>query len=483
MKHYYPTIGIEIHCQLNTKTKMFCSCSNDSRGAEPNTNICPICLGFPGSLPVVNGEAIRKAIILGLGLKGTIAKTTKFDRKNYFYPDLPKGYQISQYDQPIVTDGAIGIRADDADIVIGIERAHMEEDAAKLIHPAGADYSLVDYNRGGTPLVEIVSKPEMHTPAQARAYLQAIYNTAIALGVTDGNMEEGNFKFDLNVSVSSNKDALGTKVELKNLNSFRFAERALAYEIKRQTQLLDDGGVIDQETRGYNDAKNTTFSQRGKEAAHDYRYFPEPDIPPLVIKTELVDEIAASLAETPASKAKRYTQVGLNEGQTAVIVANPVFYHVFDLALEQFGDKSGDYAAALAKLIVNNKELKDALLHIADDKAALSTTADNLVYATTQLVDGTLERAQLAKILIDLVSVESMKTKVDELANNSTDDEAKLAQIIEEIISANSKAVADYKSGNDNALRFLIGQVMKQSKGQASPSKANELMRKYLSNE
>lgn len=465
-----PTIGIEIHVQLNTKTKMFCACDNDSRTAEPNTNVCPVCLGFPGTLPVVNRAAITSAIKLGLALNAKIAQHTKFDRKNYFYPDLPKGYQISQFDQPIVGEGQVEVLVDGQWQVIGVERAHLEEDAAKLIHPAGKDYSLVDYNRGGTPLIEIVSKPDMHSPSSARRYLQEIYNIVMSLGITNGDMEHGNFKFDLNISLSDN-DQLGTKVELKNLNSFRNAERALSYEIKRQTELLEKGEPIDQETRGWDDAKSRTFSQRGKEMAHDYRYFPEPDLPPLHIDKANVAQIGADLPALPLAVRLRLVELGVSVDDQDMLINQPQTLQIFDES---------------AGLLDEPKLIKKALNWLVGDyqalllKSASKLSGSNLAELVRLVETGEISGKIAKEILPDVVAGQSPKQVIARKGLKQVSDVAELEQIIKDIIAKNPQAVADYKAGKTQALGFMVGQVMSQTRGQANPGVVNQLLLQYL---
>lgn len=466
---YTPTIGVEIHCQLNTRSKMFCACDNDSRGAAPNTNVCPICLGFPGTLPTINRGAVERAILLGLGLNAQITEQTKFDRKNYFYPDLSKGYQITQFDQPIVHDGTVEITVDGASKSVGIERAHLEEDAAKLIHPPGQDHSLVDYNRGGTPLLEIVSKPDMHSPAEARAYLQRVYAITMALGVTDGNMEEGNFKFDLNVSISPDPKKLGVKVELKNLNSFRFAEKALHYEIKRQTDILAGGGEIAQETRGYNDARGTTFSQRSKEDTHDYRYFPEPDLPPLVITESMISpqraivsqtDLAGEMPKNALDKAKMAIAQIVGEQAdkaTATIVNN---WLDNDVAASQ----------ALQKLLDDNKP----------DMVIITAAAQNLAALAAASRDGKISSQKARQLAPSFVVAQDRRADITTHAAGEISDDTELEKIIRQVIAANPQAKADFAAGKDRAVAFLVGQVMAQTRGQANPGKVNSLMRKLL---
>lgn len=469
-KKLTPTIGIEIHVQLNTKTKMFCACDNDSRTAEPNTNVCPICLGFPGTLPTINRVAVASAIKLGLALNAEIAHHTKFDRKNYFYPDLPKGYQISQFDQPIVGEGQVEVLVDGQWQVIGVERAHLEEDAAKLIHPAGKDYSLVDYNRGGTPLIEIVSKPDMHSPSSARRYLQEIYNIAMSLGITNGDMEHGNFKFDLNISLSDT-DQLGTKVELKNLNSFRNAERALSYEIGRQTELLESGQSIDQETRGWDDAKSRTFSQRGKEMAHDYRYFPEPDLPPLQIDEATIAQARADLPALPIAVRRRLVELGVTLDDQDMLIDQPKTLQIFDES---------------AKLLDGPALIKKALNWLVGDYQALLTkteselTGSNLA-ELVRLVEAGAISGKIAKdILPEVVAGQNPKQIIEQKGLKQMSDSSELEQIIKAVITEHPQAVADYQAGKAQALGFMVGQVMSKTRGQANPGMVNQLLLQYL---
>lgn len=473
-KQFVPTIGIEIHVQLATKSKMFCGCDNDSRASEPNTNICPVCMALPGTLPVLNKRAVELAIKLGLGINAKIAEFTKFDRKNYFYPDSPKGYQISQFDKPIVHDGQVEILIDGEFKKIGIERAHLEEDAGKLIHPDGVTYSLVDLNRAGTPLVEIVSRPEIHSPEEAKRYLQEIYNIAMTLGITNGDLEHGNFKFDLNVSVSNDPDKLGTRTELKNLNSFRNAERALTYEIERQISILESGGIIDQETRGWNDAKAITFSQRGKEEAHDYRYFPEPDLPPLVIKDTMVAAIKKGVGVMPIEVRRELQSIGVRSDEQDILIGQPKTVELFFETKAALSDKKlekkvinwlvGDYQAILASKSI----LKDRL------------SADNLV-ALIELVDKGKISSKIAKdIFVEVVNGKTPDEIIESRGLSQISDTKELESIIKDLLKANPKAVADYKNGNTKALGFFVGQIMKETKGQANPGVVNTILLQYL---
>lgn len=473
MTKFTPTIGVEIHVQLATKSKMFCSCNNDSRGAKPNTNICPVCMALPGTLPVVNKGAIELAIKLGRGFNAEIAQHTSFDRKNYFYPDSPKGYQITQMDEPIIQAGHVEILVGGEFKKIGIHHAHLEEDAGKLTHPAKADYSLVDFNRAGTPLIEIVSEPELHSPEEAKRYLQEVYNIATSLGVSNGDMEHGNFKFDLNVSVSDTNE-LGTKVELKNLNSFRNAERALSYEIKRQTDMLEKGEEIVQETRGWNDAKSQTFSQRSKEEANDYRYFPEPDIPPLVITKAMVEEVADTITVLPIEVRKELIELGLNVDEQDVLIGQGKTMEIFKIAQAQ-----------LKKPVLTKKAVNwlvgDYQAWLSENSQAESKLSGKHLAELIILVDQGEISSKIAKdIFADVIAGEQPATVIEAKGLKQVSDEGELEAIVKNIIDNNPQAAADYKAGQDRALGFFVGQVMKETKGQANPGKVNALVIKLL---
>ncbi len=474
-KIYTPTIGIEIHTQLATKSKMFCACDNDSKTAEPNINVCPVCLALPGALPVINKGAVELAIKLGFGLNARIATNTSFDRKNYFYPDSPKGYQITQMDEPIIQAGSVEILVNGEFKKIGVHHAHLEEDAGKSSHPIGSDYSLVDFNRAGTPLVEIVSDPDMHTPEEAKRYLQEVYAIATTLGVTHGDMEHGNFKFDLNISVSDT-DELGTRTELKNLNSFRNAERALKYEIQRQIEVLESGEEVIQETRGWNDAKAVTVSQRGKEHAHDYRYFPEPDLPPLVLKSDFIESVQAEVKDVILPIAIRHSlqELGLNSDEQDILIGQVKTREIFFAASKLLDNKQlekkavnwlvGDYQAWLTE----NSEAKSKLT--GKDLADL-----------IKLVESGDISSKTAKEIFPLVLAGSSPQKVvAEKGLVQISDDTELEKIITGFITDNPQAVADYKSGNAKAAGFFVGQVMQATKGQANPGKANTLVLKLL---
>ncbi len=472
MSKYQPTIGIEIHTQLATKSKMFCGCDNDSRKAQPNTNICPVCVALPGSLPVVNKGAVEMAIKLARGFNAPVATNTSFDRKNYFYPDSPKGYQITQMDQPIIQSGYVEILIAGEFKKIGIHHAHLEEDAGKLTHPNGADYSLVDFNRAGTPLVEIVSDPDIKSAQEAKRYLQEVYNIVTSLGICNGNLEHGNFKFDLNISVSPTEQ-LGTRTELKNLNSFRNAERAINYEIQRQINLLESGQSILQETRGWNDAKAETFSQRSKEEANDYRYFPEPDIPPIILSDDFIASIQGQVEILPIAVRKKLHQLKLNSEEQDILLSQPQTLKIFssarakldnpDLAKKAVNWLVGDYQALLGNTKQSTKLTGPHLAELIELVESQQISSKIAKEIFPQVVAG--------KSPIELVSTQGLK---------QVSDDSELKTIIATIISANPKPVKDYQSGNERVLAFFVGQVMKQTKGQANPIKVNELVVKLL---
>jgi len=471
MSKYTPTIGIEIHTQLATKSKMFCGCDNDSRKAKPNTNICPVCMALPGTLPVVNKGAVEMAIKLAKGFNAEVAKVTSFDRKNYFYPDSPKGYQITQMDQPIIQNGYVEILVGGEFKKIGIHHAHLEEDAGKLTHPENADYSLVDFNRAGTPLVEIVSEPDIKSAEEAKRYLQEVYNIVISLGICNGDMEHGNFKFDLNVSVSDT-DKFGIRTELKNLNSFRNAERALNYEIQRQIDLLEEGEKIEQETRGWNDAKGKTFSQRSKEEANDYRYFPEPDIPPIKLSNDFISQVQSEISVLPIDVRRELNELKLNMDEQDILIGQPKTIEIFqqayialkkpELIKKAVNWLVGDYQAILAS------------------KKASKLTGQNLVELIKLVEKGEISSKIAKEIFPKVCEGQNPINIIESEGLKQVSDDNELETIIKKVIEQNPKPVADYKGGNDRVIPFFVGQVMKETKGQANPTKVNELVIKLL---
>ena len=472
IKKYLPTIGIEIHVQLATKSKMFCSCDNDSRGAKPNTNICPVCMALPGALPVVNKGAIVMAIKLAKGFSAKVAPDTSFDRKNYFYPDSPKGYQITQMDQPIIQDGFVEILIDGKFKKIGIHHAHLEEDAGKLTHPNGANYSLVDFNRAGTPLVEIVSEPDIKSAEEAKRFLMEVHNIVTSLGICNGDMEHGNFKFDLNVSVSDTQK-LGTRTELKNLNSFRNAERALNYEIQRQISVLDSGENIIQETRGWDDTKSKTFSQRSKEDANDYRYFTEPDIPPLSISSQFIKTAQADISFLPIVIRKELYELKLSADEQDILLSQPDTTKIFQQAHDLLADP------LLVKKAINWL-VGDYQSQLSASPEGLRLSGANLVELINLIESGEISSKIAKHIFPDVAKGISPKELVLSQGLKQVSDDSQLEAVINKVISENPGPLKDYRSGNERVLGFFIGQVMKDTNGQANPSKVNELMIKLL---
>ena len=472
-EQYTVTIGIECHVQFKTRTKLFSGADNDAREAAPNTLVNHIDFGLPGGLPVLNREAVRLAVRAAFALGSEPQKFSKFDRKHYFYPDLPMGYQITQYDEPIVLGGSLDVDVDGQTRTIGITRAHMEADAGKSTHPSGTDYSLVDLNRAGTPLLEIVSEPDMHTAAEAKAYARELWLRMKYADVSEANLYYGNMRFDVNVSVSKT-DQLGTRTETKNLNSFRSIERAVDYEVARQIAVLEGGGVIVQETRGWDDAALKTVSQRTKEDAQDYRYMPDPDLPPVVLTQDYIDEIKASMPALPADYRHMLSDIGIDANTTDDIIAVPDTAFVVKRVYEAAGasqakrvafwllqPQSDDDAEASATVV----SVSDAnLIKLADMVEAnkLSSTAAKEVLAEMQKTDTDPETIATAKNLLQV------------------SDEGAILAIVDQVLSDNAKAAEDVRSGEMKAIGFLVGQVMKLSQGKANPSLATELIKKQL---
>lgn len=475
-QEYIPTIGIETHVQLATKSKLFCSCNNDAREAAPNTLICPVCSGLPGTLPVLNHQAIRLALRAGLALKGKLAETTSFDRKNYFYPDSPKGYQITQMDRPIVGPGKVEFPFNGDVMSVEITRAHLEEDAGKLTHPSGADYSLVDLNRAGTPLLEIVSEPQLHSPAVAKAYAQELHSLMRYAAVSEANLFYGNMRFDVNVSVAPAGE-LGTRSETKNLNSFKAVERAAEYEIKRQIELLEKGQKVVQETRGWDEAKGKTFSQRSKEEAHDYRYFPEPDLPPVVVTTAMVDEAKAVMPILPNQLRAMISSHGVALIDQEILIAEPLLSTLFLAASEGLDTP---HAKRIAGWLVG--EVQRMLADQTIKPGELSNiAAARLVELSAMVADAKLSSTAAKQVLVELINTgddpEHIAARLDLV---QVSDSGALDSIVDEVIAANPKAVADYQAGQENAHKFLIGQVMKASRGQANPPMVGDILKKKL---
>ena len=475
---YEVVIGLEVHVQLLTETKAFCGCAN-KYGSAPNTNICPVCMALPGALPVLNKHAVELAALTGLALNCTVRERSVFARKNYFYPDSPKGYQISQFDKPICEHGYIDITTPNGVKRIGVTRAHLEDDAGKSIHDGFADSATrtyVDLNRAGTPLVEIVSEPDMRTPDEAFEYLTKLKEILLFAGVSDVNMEEGSLRCDANVSIMPRgATKFGTKVEVKNVNSFRYIRAALEYEIERQIEVVEAGGTIKQETRLWNNNEGRTFSMRSKEQAHDYRYFPEPDLPPLVISSEWLAKIAASMPELPEPRRKRMiAEYELNEQDAQTLTATPEFADRFESVA-----KTSKSPRRVANLLLSELggRLKTAGLELDQSPISLS----GIVAAADLVEEGKISSKQL-KGLFDICfeKGEDFPVVYEREKPQQITDSGAIEALIDQVIAANAAQVAQYKAGKKTVAGFFVGQVMKVSKGQANPALLNELVTKKL---
>ena len=469
-------IGVEVHAQLRTNSKMFCGCGT-TFGLSANSQTCPVCLGLPGSLPVINRTAVEMAVRAGLALNCTIAANNRFARKNYFYPDLPKGYQISQYESPICEHGWIEVRDPGGGTKrIRIRRAHLEEDAGKNLHETGTSGSRVDLNRAGTPLLEIVTEPDMHSADEVVAYLKGLREILMYLDVCDGNMEEGSFRCEPNLSLRpSGQKEFGTKVELKNINSFRYVKDAVEYEIKRQTNVLNEGGKIRQETRLWNIERGETAVMRSKEEAHDYRYFPDPDLVPLRLDDEWIEAFRTSLPELPAVRTKRFvSDYGLPEYDATILTASKGMADYFEVCAKQFPQPKTVSNWVMGELM---RELNNS----GTDIAASPVTPERLV-SLLQLVDKGIISLKVAREIFQELynSGKAPEQIVQEKGLTQVSDEGALEQIIAEVLSKNPAQVAQFKEGKQQVLGFLVGQVMKTSGGKANPGKVNELLRKKL---
>lgn len=473
---YEVVSGLEIHVQLSTKSKMFCRCNNDSFNVAPNTNVCPVCMGFPGQLPVLNESALEKAIKASLALNCEIKSFSKFDRKSYFYPDSPKGFQISQYDEPLAEKGHLEVTlADGTKKKIGITRVHMEDDAGKLVHTDGG--SLCDYNRAGTPLIEIVSEPDMSSMEEASQYARSVQQIVRYVGSSDCDMEKGMMRFDINISLRpKGQKEFGTKVEIKNVNSFRSLERAFIYEMERQKELLDKGEKVVQETRGWDDNKGVTSSQRLKEEADDYRYFPEPDLPPFEFKSEDIEKVRAALPEMPAQKMARFIKdYMLNEDDARILVSSLDLARYYEEAAAASGDPKKTVSFVNTVLMA---KLNEDLLEIAECKVKAADLAELIKMVNAGDVSISQARNEVFNEMY--VSGDSPRAIVERLGIKQVSDEGELNAACGKVLAANPDPVADYKAGKEKAFAFLIGQVMKETKGQANPALVNKILKELL---
>lgn len=475
MSDWEMTIGIECHVQLATKTKLFSPADNDARDAEPNTKVHPIDYGLPGMLPILNKEAVRLAVKAGKALGSRIAPVSRFDRKHYFYPDLPKGYQTSQMYQPIIIGGLVEAPLDDGSSVkVRIHHAHMEEDAGKLTHHGG--YSLVDLNRAGTPLIEVVSEPDIHSAAEARAFATELYRLMTYAGVTLGDLYHGNMRFDVNISVAKKgATELGKRAEVKNLNSFRSVEKAAEYEFNRQVALLENGEAVVQETRGWDDASGKTTSQRSKEDAQDYRYMPDPDIPPIILSEDEINEIQAEVPKLPYEYRAEFISLGVDKSVISSILAKKEYANLVSSVLSK---SNAQTAKRVANWIASNLSTEQA-----DNQATVVADTDDLIELAKMTEAGEISSNAASELFNDLMAGKTGPREIAEQKNLlQVSDENAVAEIVDAVLAdpASQKAIDDIKAGNDKAIGFLVGQVMKQSKGKANPGMAQKMIRERL---
>jgi len=472
---YETVIGLEVHVELHTKTKIFCGCST-AFGAPPNTHTCPVCLGHPGVLPVLNRQAVEYAMKAAMALNCEIATECKFDRKNYFYPDLPKAYQISQYDQPIGKNGWIEIEVGGKTKRIGINRVHLEEDAGKLTHVEGGFATLVDFNRVGTPLIEIVSEPDIRSPEEARAYLEKLRAIMLYCEVSDVKMEEGSLRCDANISLRPyGQHEFGTKAELKNMNSFRGVQRGLEYEVLRQTDILENGGRVVQETRRWDEAQGKTFSMRSKEEAHDYRYFPDPDLVLLHIDEEWKERVRSTIPELPDARKERYTkQYGLPEYDAGIITSSKKLADFFEESLRYTSDAKAVSNWIMGELLgylnANNMEIDDAKI-----------TGEGMGELLGLIEKGTISNKIAKTVFREMIATGKLPQQiVEEQGLVQISDEKAILEVVDRVIEQNPQSVADIRAGKTKAVGFLVGQVMKETKGKANPGLVNKLIMERL---
>jgi len=474
---YEVVVGVEIHVQLKTASKMFCGCSTDVRGAAPNTNVCPVCLGLPGALPVINRRAVELVLATGIAIEARTPDVTRWDRKNYFYPDLPKGYQISQYDLPLAANGRLLVETSQGTVEVGITRAHLEEDTARLLHqdaPGGGRLSLVDFNRSGIPLMEIVTDPVIRSAEAARRYAEELRLLLVTIGASDAAMEEGQMRVEANVSLRPRgTEPFGTKVEVKNMNSFRSVERAIAYEVERQTRALESGEKLVQETRGWDDNRGETYTMRLKEESQDYRYFPEPDLPPLRTDAAWLASIRTALPELPAAKRERYrTDYGLSAYDASVIVASAAGY--FDAAVtDARRPDPKQVASMLSKIGLREQKASPDLLSSrpGSELAAVIALRASGEISSQNAEEVYAEHLRSGRAVADIVAERGLR---------QISDSGVLGEAIERVIAANPAAVADYNAGKTVVVKFLVGQVMKETRGQADAVAVQKLLEDRL---
>jgi aspartyl-tRNA(Asn)/glutamyl-tRNA(Gln) amidotransferase subunit B len=477
---YEAVIGVEVHCQLRTDSKMFCACSTAYDGAPPNTYVCPVCLGLPGALPVINRRAVEHVLATGLAIEATTPNATRWDRKNYFYPDLPKGYQISQYDLPLASGGRLTVETTEGPIAIGITRAHLEEDTAKLVHATSADgrkVSLIDFNRSGTPLMEIVTDPDIRTAEAARRYAEELQLLLRTIGASDADMERGQMRVEANVSLRPRgATEFGTRVEVKNMNSFRSVERAIAFEIERQTTMLDSEEPVHQETRGWSDDRGETYHMRSKETSDDYRYFPEPDLPPLHVDPAWLDTLRAALPELPAARRARYAEsFGLSAYDAAVLVADVDASRLFEATLAS----SADLAPKAVANWVTGEYLR--LRNVASADSPLAVEASQLAVLIGLVDGGSISRSNAKEVLeAHATDGRPIAAIVEERGFRQISDTEVVGKAVDEVIAANPTAVADYRAGKIQAVGFLVGQVMKATRRQANAGVVQAALRERL---
>ncbi|MFZ5982701.1 MAG: Asp-tRNA(Asn)/Glu-tRNA(Gln) amidotransferase subunit GatB [Patescibacteria group bacterium] len=488
MGKYKATIGMEVHVELKTDSKMFCRCRNGlGQEREPNKNICPLCTGQPGTLPAPNEKAIRFVQMAGLALNCELSLKSKFDRKNYFYPDLPKGYQISQYDQPFCGMGHLDVNGKK----IGITRIHMEEDTGKLIHPKGVNYTLVDFNRSGVPLMELVTEPDFESGEEARLFCQKLQQICRYLGISDADMEKGNMRCEVNLSLyKEGEDKLsGTKVEVKNINSFKFVEKAVNYEIERQTEVLEKGEKVVQETRGFDSNRNITVSQRMKESAHDYRYFPEPDIPPFEFTSDYIEELRRSLPELPDQKSQRFLEeYGLPLPDVEILTSDKELADYFEQVVSEIKEKIGcqETKCSLEKALklASNYIIVELRKHLAENGQTikdLKITPENYAEFVVIVGEGKINSSAAQAVLLEMYQKGQDPSQIiEEKDLGQMEDESETEKIVDEILAKNQKSVEDYKNGKTNAFQFLIGQIMSATRGKANPGVVAEILRKKL---